>query len=123
MNGSRRVAALLAAQYIEDNDSPSEAGYAALMALVSDLRSEEYKAVKNLARYRDKDERSREYHDVALAAFPHLQIADDELKRGLKLGEWEPEVVVKALRESASATGATAKEKPRRMLKKGLRKS
>ena len=123
MNTSRRVAALLAAQYIEDNDRPSEAGYAALMAVASDLRSEEYKAVKNLARYRDKDERSAGYYDVAMEAFPQLQIADDELKRGLKLGEWEPEIVVKALRAAASATGAKPEKKPRRISKKGLRKS
>lgn len=123
MNASRRVTALLAAQYIEDNFSPSEAGYEALLAVASDLRAEEYKAVKNLARYRDKDERSRGYHDVALEAFPHLQTADDELKRGIKLGEWEPEIVINALRAAASATGAKPAKKPRRMLKKGLRKS
>lgn len=124
MNNSRRVTARFAAQYVEDSletGGPSETGYTELLALVADMRSEEYKAVKNLARYKDKDERSSVYHSVAMEAFPHLQTADEELKRGLKLGEWEPEIVINALRAAAGATGAKPEQRERRNRKKGLR--
>lgn len=126
MNNSRRITARFAAQYVEDSLSqggPSAAGYTELMALVADMRSEEYKAVKNLSRYQEKDERSQQYHRVAMEAFPLLQTADDELKRGLKLGEWEPEIVINSLRAAASATGATAEKPLKKTRKKGLRKS
>ena len=124
MNNSRRITARFAAQYVEDSlDSggPSETGYTELMALVADMRSEEYKALKSLSRVKDGDERTQGYYHVAMEAFPLLQIADDELKRGLKRGEWEPEIVIKALRGAANASGAMPKRTSRRNVKKGLR--
>jgi hypothetical protein len=56
-----------------------------------------------------------------MEAFPLLQTADDELKRGLKLGEWEPEIVINSLRAAANATGATAEKPLKKTRKKGLR--
>lgn len=122
MNNGRRIAASFAAQFIDDSfefgNGPSEDGYKALMALVSNLRSEEYQAVKNLARYRDKNEASATYHDVALQAFPLLQAADDELKAGLKTGEWDPDLVTEKLRAASQADGTVPKAKPKTRRKK-----
>lgn len=124
MNASRRYSALLAARFVDDSfrfwDGISEDGYRELMDSVANMRIEEFRAVKNLARHKDKDERSAEYHAAAMEAFPHFQAAHDELRAGLETGEWDPELVIEELRAAANATGAKPAANSKKKSKKDL---